>query len=212
MKHLLNFCSLLSALCFLPACASTPIFDAVPEVVTVTNRVRVVEVLTNTIAVPAVIRDTTTGATQIVTNLVAVPVFITNTVAVTELVTNTIYTVSEQVLGHAATVRAIGNTIATVSPPAAPFVSAANAFMALGIGLLGLFAKAKTTLAAKHKTALDKTGTILRTVVAGVEAANNSTVKTLIAQHASAADIAHELDSVVQTVSTTMSRAPKPAH
>lgn len=173
----------------LTGCASAPLFTGTQRIESATNHVAVVSTETNA-----------AGAVTIVTNVVEVPVFYTNTV----------WTVSTQAVAGAQMVREIGNTVATVAPPAAPVVGIIDALLGLGMTILGGIAAVKTRLARKNADALETAGTMLRAVVAGVETANQPGVKEAIAQHASVLDVTHALDAVVQGVTKPLQQS-KPA-
>jgi hypothetical protein len=173
------------ALCTLTACQSAPLFNKSETVEQVTNTFSTVATVTNDV-----------GGVVTVTNLVQVPV----------LITNTVYTVATQIVDRVQMVRDTGSAIAAVAPPAAPFVGTVNAILGFGITLLGAFATVKTQLAKKHKTTAQKTATMLRAVVVGVEAVNQPSVKESISKHATVLGVAGALDEVVQKVTKEATR------
>lgn len=76
------------------------------------------------------------------------PVATTNAAGVITVRDQVIYEVSTNAHAFVTAAQQIGATVATVAPPAAPVVTLLNSLLALGLAGVGLYARAKTQLAA----------------------------------------------------------------
>lgn len=134
----------------------------------------------------------------------------TNVVIVPTVVSNDVYTVAPKVEQYAATAHGAVEAAGNFLPVVKPYASVVDSALGIGLALVSAFAWVKTRLARKNESKLQLAGTMLRAVVSGVEAAGDSKVKALIAQHANVADIATELHATVQAVTSSMQNAPAP--
>ena len=113
---------------------------------------------------------------------------------VTPAGTNVIYTVSTNTVAHIDAAKSVAGLIP------APYATPVELGLTLLSGVLGLIARQKSKTVDQQQTALDKTNTVLSSVIAGVETANHPETKQAIAQSSARFGVADTLHTLVQSI------------
>lgn len=112
--------------------------------------------------------------------------------------TNTAYYVNPAITNSIAVARGVTPLI----PP--PYATLVDSVLALTAAGAGWYARLKTKQAAEHQDAATVATSVLNTVIAGVELANDAKTKATIANVSNAAGNAELLNKVVQDISGRM--------